>query len=176
MAWTEPGRRRAYRARSTSSSRRRTWTLPSKSSTRERYLAGAVLAGPASATGAQEQLAAADEAEPQDPEAALGLVRAAQAALDKAGFPAHAYVLDDRVVALLLRLERRPEAARLLLDRLWSRIAADQPDDAAMTLRALEGLDGPPEEGDTDSGDGPAGNPFVQAAIRNARRALVVRL
>ncbi len=136
-------------------------------------LASAVLAGPASATGALEQLAAADEAEPQDPEAALALVQAAQAALDEAGFPAHAQVLDERVVALLLRLGGRTDAARLLLDRLWSRLAADQPDDAAMTLRTLEGLDGPQAEG-TEAGDSSAPDPFVPAAIRTARRALAV--
>lgn len=137
-------------------------------------LASAVLAGPASATGAVDQLAAADRAEPHDPEAALALVRAAQAALDAAGFPAHAQVLDERVVALLVRLRRRTDAARLLLDRLWSRLAADQPDDAAVTLRTLEGLDEPPEAHETESGDGPAPDPFVAAAIRTGTRALGV--
>ncbi|MBA2415036.1 MAG: hypothetical protein H0V64_03935 [Geodermatophilaceae bacterium] len=137
-------------------------------------LASAVLGGPASATGAREKLAAADEAEPQNLEASLALVRAAQAALDEAGFPAHAQVLDERVVGLLLRLGRRTDAARLLLDRLWSRLAADQSDDAAITLRTLEGLDGPPEADVTESGDGPAPDPFVPAAIRTGRRALAV--
>lgn len=137
-------------------------------------LASAVLAGPASATGPREQLAAADEAEPQHPEAALELVLAAQAALDEAGFPAHAQVLDERVVGLLLRLGRRADAARMLLDRLWSRLAADQPDDAAMILRTLEGLDGLPDADEAESGDEPVPDPFVPAAIRTGRRALAV--
>jgi hypothetical protein len=136
-------------------------------------LASAVLAGPASATGARERLEAADRAEPQDPEAALGLVLSAQAALNEAEFPAHAQVLDERVVALLLRLGRRTEAARLLLDRLWSRIAADQPDEATMTLRKLEGLDGPGAE-KNESDDDPTAAPFITAAIRIGNRALSV--
>lgn len=135
-------------------------------------LAGAVLAGPSSGTGARELLAAADQAEPQDPDGALRLVREAQAALDSAGFPAHAHVLDDRVVALLLRLDRRPEAARLLLDRLWSQLDADQPDSAASALRALEKLDGPAPDGSGDTAGPPADDPVVQAAIKTASRAL----
>ncbi len=137
-------------------------------------LAGAVLAGPASTTGVQEKLAAADAAEPEEPEKALGLVLAVQAALDEAGFPAHAQVLDERVVALRVRLGRGADAARLLLDRLWSGLAADQPDGAAATLRALETLDGPPDGGKTEHTDGPAPDPFVSAAVRTARRALAV--
>lgn len=137
-------------------------------------LASAVLAGPASATGALQQLAAAEVAEPQDPEAALALVLAAQTALDEAGFPAHAKVLDERVVALLRRLGRRTDAARLLLDRLWSRLAADQPDDAATILRTLEGLDEPPEADGTESGHAPAPDSFLAAAIRTGRQALSV--
>lgn len=136
--------------------------------------AGAVLAGPASATGAQEHLAAADAAELGDPEEALRLVLAAQAALDEAGFPAHAQVLDERIVALLVRLERRADAARLLLNRLWSGLAADQPDSAATTLRALEGLDGTSNGGGTEPTGGPTPDSFVSAAVRTARRALAV--
>lgn len=138
-------------------------------------LASAVFAGPASATGALDQLAAADDEESRDPEAALGLVLAAQAALDEAGFPAHAQVLDERVVALLLRLGRRGDAARLLLNRLWSWIATDRPDDAATTLRTLEGLDGPLEKDDNESGHALAPGTFVPAAIRTARACLVFR-
>lgn len=137
-------------------------------------LAGAVLAGPASMTGVQEKLAAADAAEPEEPDKALGLVLAVQAALDEAGFPAHAQVLDERVVALRVRLGRGADAARLLLDRLWSGLAADQPDAAAVTLSALERLGGPPDEGKTEHTDGPAPDPYVSAAVSIARRALAV--
>ncbi|MCW2608742.1 MAG: hypothetical protein JWO60_3435 [Frankiales bacterium] len=135
-------------------------------------LATAVLAGPATGTGARELLAAADHADADEPEDAVRLVREAQAALESAGFDAHARVLDDRVVELLLRLHRRPEAARLLLDRFWSQLAADQADSAVTTLRALERLD-EPAEGSTGPVDGAAsaGDPFVQAAVRTATRA-----
>lgn len=69
--------------------------------------ADAVALGATSSGEAGRALAAAEAAEAADPGDALAYVHEAQRLLTEAGFPAHAAVLDERVVALLTRLGRK---------------------------------------------------------------------
>ncbi len=102
--------------------------------------ADAVALGPESSGEAGRALAAADTAEAADPATALEHVRRAQTHLAKAGFPAHAATLDERVISLLMRLGRKVDAARLMLDRFWQAVADGRLQETEIAARALSQL------------------------------------
>ena len=99
--------------------------------------ANAVLRGPAQASGADAELDQAARTEGDDPDAALTHILRAKELLMDAGFPAHAHVLDQRIVGLLERLGRISDAARILLDRVWEALQADDERAAFMASRSL---------------------------------------
>lgn len=101
--------------------------------------ANAMMQGPLSSSGAQHHVDAAKAEEESDPQKALTCLRAAQALLVEARFPAHAEVLDADVVTLLVRLERADEATRLLLDRFWVAVRDDLNMTAQLIARDLAG-------------------------------------
>jgi hypothetical protein len=140
--------------------------------------ADAVALGPESSGAAGRALAAADSADPTDPATALAHVQEAQRHLTEAGFPAHAAVLDQRVVALLTRLARKAHAARLMLDRFWQAVADGQSRDAEMAARALADLAGgevaTADEAEPEHASGLApGNPARAHAEAEHRTALL---
>lgn len=97
--------------------------------------ANAIMQGPLASSGAQDRVNAAKAVAESDPQEALTYMRAAQACLVEAGFPAHAEVLDRDVVKLLVRLDRTDEAIRLLLDRFWAALR----DDLSTTAQLIAG-------------------------------------
>jgi hypothetical protein len=98
-------------------------------------VADAVMRGPAEASGAKEELAAADRCQGTDPGAAVTHVREAQQRLRAAGFAAHARVLDATVVEILSKAGNAVEAALLLVDGVWSALEEDSTDSAALLSR-----------------------------------------
>lgn len=151
--------------------------------------ADAVALGPESSGAAGRALAAAERAEDADPATALAHVQEAQRHLTEAGFPAHAAVLDPRVVALLTRLGREADAARLMLDRFWQAVVDGRSREAEMAARALAVLadrevatafEAEPERvGEVAAGDPARAQPgadrgFVLLASKTAAAALAV--
>jgi len=143
--------------------------------------ADAVALGPASSGEAGRELAAAAAAaETDDPAGALAHLRRAQTHLEAAGFPSHAAVLDDRVVGLLIRLGRKADAARLLLDRFWQAVAdgrSHETETAARALKRLAGDDDQAVAADDERAAADAADDngaLAVAAARTAAAALAV--
>ena len=105
-------------------------------------MADAVMRGPAEASGAKEELEAADQYRSTDPDRAVGHIRKAQLKLRAAGFAAHARVLDAAVVQILGDAGNIGEAAHLLLDGVWSALQEDDTDSAARLSHQFENLAG----------------------------------
>lgn len=133
--------------------------------------ADAVALGPESSGEAQRELAAAAEIEAQDPAQALAHLQHARDRLTETGFPAHAQVLDQRVVDLLIRLDLAADAARLLLDRFWDALADGRSYEAEEAKRALDRLT---ESQSDHHDDAAADDPVVRAAGVVADAALSI--
>lgn len=93
---------------------------------------------PERVTGADRNFQEADEAKDEDPSRALALVEEGQRLLRDAGFRAHAMRHEERRAELLIGLGRAGEAARTLMDELWSALAKGRASIAEMILRRIQ--------------------------------------
>jgi hypothetical protein len=103
-------------------------------------VADAVMRGPAEASGADKELAAAARDRGTNPARAADHVKAAQRLLREAGFAAHARVLDSELVDILGEGGETPQAALLLAESVWSALREDDTDRAAHLTRQLAAL------------------------------------
>ena len=97
----------------------------------------AVARTPERVTGADEKFREAEEVQGEKPALALELIEEGQRLLRKAGFGGHAMRHEERRVELLIGLGRAGEAARILMDGLWSALAKGRASIAEMTLRQI---------------------------------------
>ena len=88
-------------------------------------------------TGADRKFQEADEVKDEDPSRALALVEEGQRLLRDAGFRAHAMRHEECRAELLIGLGRAGEAARTLMDELWSALAKGRASIAEMILRRI---------------------------------------